>query len=96
MSDYHEPRESLSEGTRNVTRALRSLKEEVEAIDWYNQRVDACGERHLFTAGDIATLEEESEGAGGEHSPSRPAAGNSVSRRGGTWSTQASKRGPST
>jgi hypothetical protein len=41
MSDYHEPLESLSEEAMNITRALRSLKEEVEAIDWYNQRVAA-------------------------------------------------------
>jgi len=41
MSDYHEPPEDLTSEARNFTRALNSLKEEVEAIDWYNQRVDA-------------------------------------------------------
>jgi ferritin-like protein len=41
MSDYHEPAEQLSDETRSFTRALTSLKEEIEAVDWYNQRVDA-------------------------------------------------------
>lgn len=40
MSDYHEPQEKLSEATRSATRALNSLKEEIEAVDWYNQRID--------------------------------------------------------
>lgn len=39
---YHEPIEELSEETRDMHRAIESLKEELEAIDWYNQRVDAC------------------------------------------------------
>lgn len=39
MSDYHEPANELNEEARNFTRALNSLKEEIEAVDWYNQRV---------------------------------------------------------
>ena len=38
-NQYHEPVEKLDEQTKNFTRALLSLKEEIEAIDWYNQRV---------------------------------------------------------
>lgn len=38
MSDYHEPVEELDEQTRNMSRAINSLKEELEAVDWYNQR----------------------------------------------------------
>src|SRR5262245_32134794 len=38
----HEPAELLGEGTRNLHRALISLIEELEAIDWYQQRADAC------------------------------------------------------
>jgi ferritin-like protein len=38
----HEPPELLSDGTRNLHRALISLIEELEAIDWYQQRADAC------------------------------------------------------
>jgi hypothetical protein len=41
MSDqYHEPAEELSARTRDLTRILVSLKEEIEAIDWYNQRIE--------------------------------------------------------
>jgi len=39
VSQYHEPVEKLDEKTMNMTRALNSLKEEIEAVDWYNQRV---------------------------------------------------------
>lgn len=39
---YHEAREDLSEETRDMHRAIVSLMEELEAVDWYNQRVDAC------------------------------------------------------
>src|SRR5262245_23134754 len=38
----HEPAELLSGETRNLHRALISLIEELEAIDWYQQRADAC------------------------------------------------------
>lgn len=47
MSQYHEPTEELSEKARNITRALISLKEEIEAVDWYNQRVDVTKDEHL-------------------------------------------------
>jgi ferritin-like protein len=39
---YHEPIEELSAETRDMHRALVSLMEELEAVDWYNQRADAC------------------------------------------------------
>ncbi|MEW8625855.1 MAG: ferritin-like domain-containing protein [Candidatus Thiodiazotropha sp.] len=39
---YHEPLEQLSNETRDMHRAIVSLMEELEAVDWYNQRVDAC------------------------------------------------------
>jgi hypothetical protein len=39
---YHEPIEELSAGTRDMHRAIVSLMEELEAVDWYNQRADAC------------------------------------------------------
>jgi uncharacterized protein len=40
MSDYHEPAGELSQQTREYTRALKTLIEEVEAVEWYQQRVD--------------------------------------------------------
>ncbi len=39
---YHEPASELSDATRDMHRAIISLMEELEAVDWYNQRVDAC------------------------------------------------------
>ncbi len=44
---YHEPIEELSSETRDMHRAITSLMEELEAIDWYNQRVDACQDPEL-------------------------------------------------
>lgn len=39
---YHEPIDELTDETRDMHRAITSLMEELEAVDWYNQRVDAC------------------------------------------------------
>ena len=39
---YHETISELSDDTRDMHRAIISLMEELEAIDWYQQRVDAC------------------------------------------------------
>jgi len=39
---YHEPQQQLSPETRDMHRAIVSLMEELEAVDWYNQRVDTC------------------------------------------------------
>jgi ferritin-like protein len=44
---YHEPEEKLSAATKNLHRALVSLQEELEAIDWYQQRADACNDEAL-------------------------------------------------
>ena len=44
---YHEPLDLLSEETRNLHRAIVSLMEELEAIDWYQQRADACSDPQL-------------------------------------------------
>ena len=44
---YHEPLELLPEETRNLHRAIVSLMEELEAIDWYGQRADACSDANL-------------------------------------------------
>lgn len=47
MNQYHEPFELLSEETKEITRAIRSLVEELEAVDWYNQRVDVTKNEEL-------------------------------------------------
>jgi ferritin-like protein len=44
---YHEPLDLLSAETREMHRAIVSLIEELEAIDWYQQRADACADPHL-------------------------------------------------
>jgi ferritin-like protein len=43
----HEPESSLSPATIDRHRAITSLMEELEAIDWYDQRVDATGDDSL-------------------------------------------------
>ena len=47
MSEFHEPPEDLSPETRDFRRALNSLKEEIEAIDWYQQRIDSTKDEEL-------------------------------------------------
>jgi ferritin-like protein len=44
---YHEPITELSDDTKDMHRAIVSLMEELEAIDWYNQRADACKDPEL-------------------------------------------------
>jgi uncharacterized protein len=44
---YHEPVEELSDESRELHRAIVSLMEELEAVDWYQQRVDACKDPEL-------------------------------------------------
>ena len=43
----HEPIELLSEDTKNQHRAIVSLMEELEAVDWYQQRAEACTDPEL-------------------------------------------------
>ena len=47
MNDYHEPHNELSSKTRDFTRALNSLKEEIEAVDWYQQRMEVASDKQL-------------------------------------------------
>jgi uncharacterized protein len=44
---FHESADVLRPETRDMHRALTSLMEELEAIDWYGQRVDAAGDTTL-------------------------------------------------
>jgi uncharacterized protein len=39
---YHEPIAELDDEVRDNHRAIVSLIEELEAVDWYNQRAAAC------------------------------------------------------
>ncbi len=44
---YHEPIDLISEDTKDLHRGIVSLIEELEAIDWYQQRADACNDGEL-------------------------------------------------
>lgn len=44
---YHEPVEELQPIDRDIHRALNSLKEEIEAVDWYHQRVATASDPEL-------------------------------------------------
>jgi len=43
----HEPAQALSPQTLDMHRAIVSLIEELEAVDWYQQRFDACRDPEL-------------------------------------------------
>jgi ferritin-like protein len=44
---YNEPYDKLSKKTLDLHRALHSLIEELEAVDWYQQRVDTTEDEEL-------------------------------------------------
>lgn len=45
--NLHEPRERLSAHTIAMHQAIVSLMEELEAVDWYQQRADGCDDAQL-------------------------------------------------
>jgi len=47
MPEYHEKWEALTDEVKDQHRALRSLQEELEAIDWYNQRIAVAADEEL-------------------------------------------------
>jgi len=47
MSGYDETAEHLSDEARDFHRAIVSLREELEAVDFYNQRMDATIDAEL-------------------------------------------------
>ncbi|TVS09143.1 MAG: ferritin [Planctomycetaceae bacterium] len=44
---YHEPVSELSASTRSLHRALATVIEELEAVDWYQQRADVATDEEL-------------------------------------------------
>jgi ferritin-like protein len=44
---YHEPIEELNDKVRDMHRAIVSLMEELEAVDFYNQRASVCKDPEL-------------------------------------------------
>ncbi len=47
MTGEHEGRENLTEETKDLERARQSLIEELEAINWYQERVEATDDAEL-------------------------------------------------
>jgi len=47
MVPYQENVNQLKASTADMHRAIESLKEELEAVDWYNQRVDVVEDGEL-------------------------------------------------
>ncbi len=45
--ELHENGDALEPGTIDRHRAIVSIMEELEAVDWYDQRVDASGDAEL-------------------------------------------------
>lgn len=45
--NLHAPRERLSKKTLHMHHAIVSLMEELEAVDWYQQRADDCEDPEL-------------------------------------------------
>jgi ferritin-like protein len=46
-AEWHENYEKMSEETLNFSRAVKSVQEELEAVDWYNQRAQATNDKQL-------------------------------------------------
>ena len=46
-AEWHEGYDRLSERTLNFSRAIKSLQEELEAVDWYNQRAEVTNDEQL-------------------------------------------------
>lgn len=45
--ELHAPYDRLSRETLTLHQAIRSLMEELEAVDWYRQRADDCADSQL-------------------------------------------------
>lgn len=45
--ELHAPYEKLSRETISMHQCIRSLMEELEAVDWYRQRADDCSDEQL-------------------------------------------------
>ena len=46
-AEWHEDYGRMSERARNFSRAVKSVQEELEAVDWYNQRAEATEDEQL-------------------------------------------------
>ena len=46
-AEWHESYEQMSDPALNFSRAVKSVQEELEAVDWYNQRAEATKDEQL-------------------------------------------------
>ncbi|CAN5366233.1 ferritin-like domain-containing protein [soil metagenome] len=46
-AEWHEDYDKMSESSRNFSRAIKSIQEELEAVDWYNQRAEQTSDEQL-------------------------------------------------
>jgi ferritin-like protein len=46
-AEWHENYDEMSDASRNFSRAVKSVQEELEAVDWYNQRAQATKDDQL-------------------------------------------------
>lgn len=46
-AEWHEDYSEMSELALNFSRAVKSVQEELEAVDWYNQRAQATKDEQL-------------------------------------------------
>ena len=58
FDQYHEPPEELSQKVRTFARMIKSLTEEAEAIDWYEQRISVEKDREAKKIMEQAQKEE--------------------------------------
>ena len=47
MTGEHEGRENLTDKTKDLERARKSLMEELEAINWYQERIENATDKEL-------------------------------------------------
>lgn len=48
LTGEHEGRENLTEETKDLERARQSLIEELEAINWYQERIEVASDKELI------------------------------------------------
>lgn len=46
-SEWHEDYNKMSDRSRDFSRAIKSVQEELEAVDWYNQRAERTSDPQL-------------------------------------------------
>ena len=61
-AEWHEDYHKMSEAALNFSRAVKSVQEELEAVDWYNQRAKGASDPELRRILEHNRDEEKAEG----------------------------------